>query len=93
MQSRRLSLIEACTSTAIGFVVATATQIAVFPLFGLHTSLGENMQIGAIFTAVSIARSYLVRRLFETVHVKAPFLRQADRAEADPGQPRQAADQ
>ena len=34
-QSRRMSLLESLTNVAIGYGVAVATQIAVFPLFGL----------------------------------------------------------
>jgi hypothetical protein len=48
-------------------MVALATQIVVFPLFGLTVSLGDNLMIGAIFTAVSIARHFVLRRLFEAL--------------------------
>lgn len=64
-QSRRLSFIEALTSTAIGYGVAVLTQLAVFPLFGLPATLADSLAIGAIFTAVSVLRGYAVRRLFE----------------------------
>ncbi len=47
--------------------VAVLTQLLVFPLFGLHTTLAENLMIGAIFTVVSIARSFALRRLFEAL--------------------------
>ena len=65
MQSRRMSLIEALSNVAIGYGVAVLTQITVFPLFGLHVSLSDNLLIGALFTLVSVARSYAVRRMFE----------------------------
>jgi len=64
-QSRSMSLLEAVTSTAIGFAVAVLTQLAVFPLFGIAVNLTTNLWIGAIFTAVSVVRSYAVRRMFE----------------------------
>lgn len=64
-QSRRMSLIEASSNVGIGYGVAVLAQIAVFPLFGLHVSLSDNLLIGALFTAVSVARSYAVRRIFE----------------------------
>ncbi len=70
-QSRRMSLLEALTNVAIGYGVAVATQIAVFPLFGLEVSLSDNLAIGGLFTLVSIARSYAVRRLFEAIRVQA----------------------
>jgi len=37
----------------------------VFPVFGLQASLADNLLIGAVFTVVSIGRSYLLRRVFE----------------------------
>ena len=64
-QSRRLSLVEAFTNVAVGYVLAVITQIMVFPWFGIHPSLGENLAIGSIFTGISLVRSYALRRLFE----------------------------
>ncbi len=64
-QSRRLSLIEAITNVAVGYVLAVITQILVFPWFGIHPSLGENLAIGSVFTGISLLRSYALRRLFE----------------------------
>lgn len=64
-QSRRLSLVEAITNVTVGYVLAVITQIVVFPWFGIHPSLGENLAIGSIFTGISLLRSYALRRLFE----------------------------
>jgi len=64
-QSRRMSLIEAVTNVAVGYVLAVATQIIVFPCFGLRPSLGENLALGAVFVGISLLRSYALRRLFE----------------------------
>jgi hypothetical protein len=66
-QSRAMSLVEAITNVVVGYGVAVLTQLLVFPLFGLHTTLAENLMIGAIFTVVSIARSFALRRLFEAL--------------------------
>ena len=65
-QSRIMSLVESLTNVAVGYGIAVITQMVVFPLFGLSTTLAENMAMGAIFTMVSIARSYMLRRVFET---------------------------
>jgi hypothetical protein len=62
-----MSLVEAITNVVVGFAVALLTQIAVFPLFGLKASLLENLMLGSVFTLVSIARSYILRRLFESI--------------------------
>ena len=64
-QSRRMSLIEAVTNVAVGYVLAVVTQFMVFPWFGLHPSLGENLALGGVFTTISLMRGYALRRLFE----------------------------
>ena len=63
-QSRRASLLESATNIAIGYGVAVAAQVAIFPLFGINVPLGDNLLIGGLFTAVSLVRSYALRRLF-----------------------------
>ncbi|MEG1038904.1 MAG: hypothetical protein RSE32_14490 [Comamonas sp.] len=70
MQSKKMSLLETCASTAIGYAVAILAQVLVFPLFGLTVSLSQNLAIGAIFTVVSIARGYCVRRLFNRIGLR-----------------------
>jgi hypothetical protein len=70
-QSRRMSLIEAVTNVAVGYALAVATQIMVFPWFGLNPSLGDNLALGAIFTAISLIRGYALRRLFEAIRVSS----------------------
>lgn len=64
MQTRRHSLIESVTNTAIGYVVALLSQLVIFPMFGIHVSFVDNLAIGAWFTAVSITRGYVLRRWF-----------------------------
>jgi hypothetical protein len=64
MQSRVMSFVEAFTNVVVGYGVAVATQMIVFPWFGLRATLGQNLGIGLIFTIISLARSYLLRRLF-----------------------------
>ena len=69
MQSRWMSLVELLTNIAVGYGLAVLTQILVFPLFGLQASLGENLLIGAMFTAVSLVRSFALRRIFNRLSV------------------------
>ena len=40
-------------------------QQIVFPLFGIATTVSEDAGIAALFTLVSLVRSYAIRRLFE----------------------------
>ena len=71
-QSRLMSLVEAVANVAVGYGVAVITQILIFPIFGLHTTLAQNLQMGLLFTGVSIIRSFLLRRLFEAIRVAKP---------------------
>ena len=66
-QSRLMSLVEAIVNVVVGYGLAVLTQIAVFPIFGLRTSLPEHLAIGGVFTVVSLARSYALRRTFEAI--------------------------
>ena len=66
-QSRLMSMVEAITNVVVGYGVAVVTQILIFPIFGLQTTLGQNLAMGGIFTIVSLIRSFLLRRLFEAV--------------------------
>lgn len=68
MQTRLWSLIESTVNVAIGYFIALLGQFIIFPLYGMEVSLVTNLQIGAWFTAISIARSYYVRRGFNWLH-------------------------
>lgn len=70
MQSRKHSLFEALLNTGSGFITSLLTQWLVFPWFNLHPSLQENLSLTAIFTIVSIARSYVWRRIFNNLQAK-----------------------
>jgi hypothetical protein len=64
-----MSLVESVANVIVGYGVAVVTQILIFPIFGLQTTLGQNLAMGGIFTIVSLARSFLLRRLFEAIRV------------------------
>ena len=66
-QSRTMSLIEATANVAVGFWVAVVAQALVFPLFGFHAAPAQHLAISAIFTGVSLIRSFTLRRLFEAI--------------------------
>lgn len=64
-QSRGMSLVEALANNAIAFAVSIVANFLVLPLFDMRPSFSQSMGITIIFTAISIARTYVVRRLFE----------------------------
>ena len=61
-QSRIGSLIEAIINTAIGFLITLALTPIIYPLFGHTFTAAQNIGITAIFTGVSVARGYVLRR-------------------------------
>lgn len=69
-QSRLMSLVEAVANVAVGYGVAVTTQLVVFPWFGLPARVSDALALGAIFTGISIARSFALRRLFEALRVR-----------------------
>lgn len=68
-QSKKHSVLEAASNVLVGFFIAVTTQVVVFPWFGIHIPLHDNFLIGALFTLVSLVRSYCLRRWWNWVHV------------------------
>ena len=64
MQSRIQSLIEAWVNIAIGFWINFIANMTIFPLFGWEISMGQNLTLGVIYTGISLARAYFIRRWF-----------------------------
>lgn len=66
-QSKRGSLLETLTNTAIGLGVSVVANSLVFPRFGFHVSAAGNIEISVIYTLISIARGYCVRRMWNWI--------------------------
>ena len=64
MQTKLQSLIESGINVLIGYLVAVISQLAIYPLFDVNLSLGDNLIMGLYFTLVSLVRAYFVRRSF-----------------------------
>ncbi|MDP3961980.1 MAG: hypothetical protein Q8Q26_18280 [Pseudorhodobacter sp.] len=79
IQSRFMSLVESITNVVVGFGIAILTQVLVFPIFGFHAAASEHLAIAGVFTVVSLARSFLLRRFFEAVRVHADPANQTTR--------------
>ena len=66
MQSKKQSLIESLTSTTIGIIIGILLNLTILPTFGYPVSLSDSLWISVIFTIVSIIRSYIIRRWFNS---------------------------
>lgn len=72
-QSRLMSMLEAVLSTAAGFGISLLAQIFFLPLIGVAISLSQNVTFAVIMTFVSLARQFVLRRLFEALHIRVPM--------------------
>jgi hypothetical protein len=70
-QSRRASAAEALLNIIIGFWISVLANIWLLPFWGYSVSIVQGIEIGILFTLISLLRSYLLRRLFNHFHVKA----------------------
>ena len=66
MQSKKQSLIESLTSTTIGIIIGIVLNLTILPIFGYPVSVVDSLWISLIFTAISVIRSYIIRRFFNS---------------------------
>lgn len=64
VQTRKMSFLESCANTALGFAISVAASFVIFPALGVQSTPAQNIGAVIAFTFVSIARNYVVRRLF-----------------------------
>ena len=69
-QTRKESATEAIVDILVGYTVNLMANFAIFPLFGWHITLEQNLLIGVFYTIVSFARSYGLRRFYNWRHRK-----------------------
>jgi len=74
-QSPRSAIIEAWINIGLGFGVNFVANVWLLPLVGAHFTHAENFALGWVYTAISIVRTYTIRRWFNArVHRAALLL-------------------
>lgn len=64
-QTVKGSIAEAWANIAVGFAINYAANLIILPLFGFTSlSPGKNFVIGLLYTVISLARSFVLRRWF-----------------------------
>jgi hypothetical protein len=71
-QTKAQSATEAVVNIAIGWLLSLGVTAVVLPWFGHEVTLAQNIGMTSIFTAVSLVRSYAVRRYFNHLHSQKP---------------------
>jgi hypothetical protein len=64
-QTKWGSVAETAANLAVGYSINFTANLVILPLFGFHTlTVAKNLEIGVLFTFISIARQYVLRRWF-----------------------------
>ena len=63
-QTKIGSFAEAWANIAVGFAINWTANMLILPLFGFNVTGSQAFHIGIIFTGISLARSYVLRRWF-----------------------------
>ena len=64
MQTKAKSFIESLTNIAIGWTINFIANMILLPLFGFDISVKQNIALGTLYTLISLARHYCIRRWF-----------------------------
>jgi hypothetical protein len=63
-----MSFVESGVNIGVGILTSMVANACVFPLLDIHINLSTNVQLTLIYTGISLARSYTLRRLFNRWH-------------------------
>ena len=64
MQSKKESLIESITNVSVGFVTTLILSPPLYWLANVEINYFQMTHLTLLFTVVSVARSYIIRRWF-----------------------------
>lgn len=69
-QHPRHSFYESFCNITIGYFTGLVSQLFIFPIFGVHLSISDNVEIALVISTVSIIRSFILRRIFNKLTVE-----------------------
>ncbi len=72
MQSKKRSLVEACTNIVVGFTLSVIANYYVLTWYAMPVTWGNMSILAAVMTFMSLVRSYWLRRLYNWYDVKYP---------------------
>jgi hypothetical protein len=72
-QSKLMSWLESLINIAVGFGLSLAAQMFFLPLLGVAIAFHQNLFFALIMTVISLLRSFILRRLFEALHIRRPL--------------------
>lgn len=72
-QSKLMSFVESTINILVGFGIACVAQAILLPMLGVPIPWDANFAFAGIMTVISIARSFVLRRVFEALHIRRPL--------------------
>lgn len=68
-QSRHDSILESLTNIAVGLAIQYTAAFYILHALGYSISHKDNLYMGLIMTVISMARSYILRRVFNKLRL------------------------
>lgn len=72
-QSRLMSFVESAINIAVGFGISLGAQVLFLPMLGVSIDFHQNFIFALIMTVISICRQFILRRVFEALHIRRPL--------------------
>ncbi len=72
-QSCLASFTESATNIVVGFGISLGAQMLFLPMLGVPINHIQNFVFACIMTVISLARSFILRRIFEALHIRRPL--------------------
>lgn len=66
-QTKLGSFVESWANIVVGFSINWIANLCILPLFGFRVTGTQAFQIGVFFTVISLVRSYVLRRWFNSL--------------------------
>jgi hypothetical protein len=68
-----MSFVESIFNILVGFGISLGAQVVFLPLLGVEVNFKQNFIFALIMTVISIARQFVLRRVFEALHIRRPL--------------------
>ena len=70
MQTKKHSFIEANINTFVGLLTSLLLGYYILPYWGTEQSVGTALEITILYTAVSLLRNYIIRRIANELQIR-----------------------
>jgi hypothetical protein len=72
-QSKVMSFVESAINIGVGFGISLGAQMLFLPMLGVPINHTQNVIFAVIMTVISLCRQFILRRVFEALHIRIPL--------------------